>query len=370
MNKRRIVIDARQINSSTGVYMQHLLLQLNSLPNDSVEYVVLVSPKELSSWRKKLSRMTLISSNYTWYSFGEQIGLALQLYKLKPDLVHFCMPQQPLLYFGKRVTTVHDLTLLKYDNVDMNLFIYRLRKAIFKYLLKNVIWRSKAVITPTEFVKNDLIAFAGKRYADKFTVTLEAGDPDDSQPENIAELVDKKYLFFIGNAFPYKNLSKLIEAFYLIKRSHPDLHLALAGKKEFFYEQLERETISKNIPDVHFLGFISDGQKRWAFGHAQAYVTTTLSEGFHIPLLEAMYEDCPVVCSNLSCLPEVAGDAALYFNPHSISDIADKIITLLESQAIREQLITKGKKRVTLFSWQRMAEQTLSVYNEALELRT
>jgi len=277
------------------------------------------------------------------------------------------MPQQPLLYIGKRVTTVHDLTLVRFENIDMNPFLYRLRKAIFTLMLRNVIWRSKAVLAPTEFVRSDILNFTSPSHTDKVVTTLEAGDPLAATSEPIEKLAGKQFIFFVGNAFPYKNLRRIVEAYIKLKMSRPELELVFAGKKDYFYEQLEGFAREQGAKDIHILGYISEGKKRWLFQNAQAYVVASLSEGFHIPGLEAMYEGCPVVSSNATCLPEVNGDAALYFDPTSTGELVKALTLITTDKAVREQQIARGHKRVKEFSWARMATETKAVYDKILK---
>lgn len=360
-----IVIDARNIGSSTGIYTQRLLHHLQYLDKKN-RYTILVLKKDLAIWTPENTNFTLMEADYPSYSFREQLGLARLLYALKPDLVHFCMPQQPLFFRGKSITTIHDLTLVNFDNIDGNATVYKTRKQIFKQLLSIVIRRSNIILSPTEYTKQDIIRFAGKQYEDKIRVTLLAGEPVDAKPEPINELKDKKFLFFVGNAFPYKNLRRIVDAYSTLKVRYPDLQLAFAGKFDYFYEQVQEYTLSNGIKGVHFLGFISEGQKRWALQKTEAYVVASLSEGFHIPLLEAMYEHCPVISSNATCLPEVAGDAALYFDPHSTSDLASTITRVIEDKTLRKSLIARGDKRVKKFSWKKTAKETLATYKEVL----
>lgn len=363
---KHVVIDSRHLGSSTGVYMQNLLKHLNTLPHENLRFSALVPRAEVSHWQKQLPNITIVSADHKWYSTSEQLLLPWKLYSLRPNLVHFCMPQQPLLYIGKRVTTIHDLTLVRYENVDMNPAIYRMRKGVFVALLRNVIARSKAIITGTQFVRDDIVAWTKEKYRDKMTVTLEAGDPLASEAETVENLADKKFLFFVGNAFPYKNLDRIVDAYRLVKASHPDLQLVFAGKKDYFYEQIERRVSQEGIADVHILGFVSEGEKRWLFQNAVAYIVASLSEGFHIPGLEAMYEGCPVISSSATCLPEVYEDAALYFNPHDTEELAAQIETVITNTNVRKRLKNKGYKQVKKYSWRRMAEQTLEVYEKVL----
>ncbi len=360
-----IVIDARHINTSTGHYAERLIDHLQQMPDDNT-YTIIVLEKEADYYKPTDTRFRIVTTKADYYTFGEQIRLAMLLYRLKPDLVHFTMPQQPMLWFGRRVTTIHDTTLVRYENVDMNIIIYRLRRLVFIGLLRNVIWRSKRIIVPTNFVRDDLDEWTRGRYTDKLVVTYEAGDMINSDPEEVDELRGKKYLFYVGNAFPYKNLWTIVDAYRQIKPDYPDLHLVFAGKRDHFYDELEKRINSEHIHDTHLLGYVSDGEKRWAMKHAAAYVVASRSEGFNIPLQEAMHENCPVVSSDASCLPEVAGKGAMYFDPHSTDSLANTLREVLDDQKLRTRLVSEGQKQIKKFSWSKMARETYDVYTSAL----
>lgn len=201
---------------------------------------------------------------------------------------------------------------------------------------------------------------------DKVNVTYEAADAITLDAEPVAELLDQKFIMYIGRPTPHKNLSRLIDAFSKLKLTHPHLKLVLAGKKDVLYEAHEAEVRQKDIPDVFFTGFISDGQLRWLYENCQAYIFPSLSEGFGLPGLEAMRHGAPVVSSNATCLPEVYGEAAHYFNPINTDDIAAKISEVLHDNQLRNSLIEKGRAQAEKYSWRRMAEQTLDVYNAVL----
>jgi glycosyltransferase involved in cell wall biosynthesis len=224
--------------------------------------------------------------------------------------------------------------------------------------------RSDYIIAPTDYVKDDLDDWTHHRYSDKMIVTHESGDMIHAQPEAIKKLKGKRFLFFVGNAFPYKNLGRIVSAYAELKYTYPDLQLVFAGKKEFFYEQLEADVKQRKIPGVHFLGYISDGEKRWLMKHATAYICASLSEGFHIPMIEAMYEECPVISSDATCLPEVGGDAALYFDPNSTDELVAAVTRLLEEPKLRDQLIKKGNRNIKRFSWEKMAKETHAIYQK------
>lgn len=363
---KKIVIDAREMRTSTGRYLERLLHYLQDADTDlGHRYIVLLKPKDMDSWEPKSKRFTKVACPYKKFTFAEQLGLLRQLRKLKPDLVHFGMTQQPILYFGKVVTTMHDLTTLRFNNPSKNRLVFGIKQKVYWWVNFIAARKSVAVITPSEYVKQD-IAKALRINSRKITVTYEAGDQVDANPEPIDELVDKQFILYVGRPNPHKNLDKLVEAFSNLKQSHPDLHLVLAGKRDRLYKQLARSVKKAGTADVHFMGFVPDGQLRWLYENCQAYVFPSLSEGFGLPGLEAMSCGAPVVSSNATCLPEIYGEAAEYFDPLDVEDMAKAINKVLTKDDLRKRLIAGGKKQVAKYSWKRMADQTLAVYNSIL----
>lgn len=361
-----IVIDARELRTTTGRYVERLLHYLQEVDTDrSHRYTILLKPKDMDGWAPTSKRFTKVACPYKEFTFAEQIGLLWQLIKLRPDLVHFTMVQQPILYQGKVVTTMQDLTTLRFTNPSKNTLVFKTKQWVYKWVNYIAARKSIAIITPTEYVKDD-VARHMHANSRKITVTLEAGDTIEAAPEPMEELVGKEFIMYVGRPLPHKNLERLIDAFAVLKQSHPDLHLVLAGKRDVLFRRHERETKQKGIPDVHFTGFISDSQLRWLYEHCAAYVFPSLSEGFGLPALEAMSHGAPVACSNATCLPEVYGEAVNYFNPYDVEAIAKTIGDIIDKPKLREQLILKGKKQVKKYSWRRMAEQTLTIYKEAL----
>ena len=363
---KRIVIDAREFRTTTGRYIERLLDRLQDVDTDlSHRYIVLLSPKDMDGWQPRSKRFTKLACPYKEFTFTEQIGLLVQLVHLQPDLVHFGMVQQPILYQGKIVTTMHDLTTLRFDNPTKNRFVFQLKQQIYWWVNYIAAHKSKAIIAPTEYVKDD-IARAMRANSRKITVTYEAGDTIEAKPEPIDELADKQFIMYVGRPQPHKNLTRLIEAYSQLKQGMPDLHLVLAGKRDTLYRRHERDVERLGIPDVHFTGFISDGQLRWLYEHCAAYIFPSLSEGFGLPGLEAMMHGAPVVSSNATCLPEIYGEAVRYFDPLDTEAMANAIKTVLTKPDLRQKLIEAGYKQARKYSWTRMAEQTLAIYNDVL----
>jgi glycosyltransferase involved in cell wall biosynthesis len=363
---KTIVIDARELRTTTGRYVERLLNYLQEVDTDlSHRYIVLLKTKDMDSWNPKSKRFTKVPCRFKEFTFGEQLGLAWQLYRLNANLVHFPMVQQPILYRRKVVTTMQDLTTLRFTNPAKNRLIFRFKQRVYEWVNYVAARKSKAIITPTEFVKDDIAKFANLN-SRKITVTYEAGDSIDAKPEAIPELEGKQFIMYVGRPTPHKNLERLIEAYALLKEKQPDLHLVLAGKTDRLFKRHASTVEKLGLSDVNFTGFISDGQLRWLYENCAAYVFPSLSEGFGLPGLEAMNHKAPVVSSNATCLPEVYGDAAHYFEPRDVEAMAKAINDVLTKPDLRKKLIAAGTKQVGKYSWKRMAEQTLAVYNSVL----
>jgi len=363
---KTIVIDARQWSTTTGRYTNRLVQYLQKIDQQH-HYVILLTQKDYDSWQPTNPNFEKVVTDCKEFTLAEQWAFKRQIELLKTDLVHFGMVQQPLFYVGKRVTTMHDLTTARFRNPAKNPLVFTLKQQVYKFVNWYVPRRNERIITPTEFVKKDIAAFAHVPET-RFTVTYEAADAITDKPEPVNGLDNTaSFIMYIGRPQPHKNLERLIDAFAKIRADQPALKLVIAGKKDDLTRRLESLVEAKKLPDVLFTDFISEGQLRWLYEHTQAYVFPSLSEGFGLPGLEAMMHGAPVVSSNATCLPEVYGDAAHYFDPTNTDDMAKKILEVLTNKVLRASLIKKGTQQANKYSWQRMAEQTLEVYKQALQ---
>lgn len=147
-----IAIDARIINSTTGRYVERLVTYLQEVDTQN-EYSILVRAKDKDFWKPRNENFSVKVADFDNYSFEEQLGFHRYLKKLGADLVHFCMPQQPINYKGKKVTTFHDLTLINTYNSDKNWIIYHAKQLVGKYAFKKIALTNDHIITPTKFTK-------------------------------------------------------------------------------------------------------------------------------------------------------------------------------------------------------------------------
>ncbi len=362
-----IAIDARIISSTTGRYVERLLHYLEQIDTTN-EYSVLVRKKDENYWQPTNPNFHVKVAHFDDYSFSEQLGFKSFLDKLAPDLVHYCMPQQPILYKGNHVTTVHDLTLLSSYNSDKNWLVFHAKQLVGRYVFKKIGKTSTFIMSGTNYTKKAYAQFAHIPL-EKIVVTPYAAEIQVGQVAAYPT-PSKAFIMYVGQQSDYKNIRRLGDAHQELLKTHPDLGLVLVGKKNASALINEAYFTKKNYKNIHFTGFVSDEQLNWLYQNCQAYVFPSLSEGFGLPGLEAMAHGAPVISSNATCLPEVYGDAAQYFDPNNTMEMATEIAKVLDTQKLRDDLIKKGKVKVAEYSWERCAKQTHQVYMDALATKT
>ena len=358
-----IAIDARIISSTSGRYVERLLTHLQDIDHTNT-YSVIIRSKDLNYWKPTNKNFTLRVADYDDFSFAEQIGFKKFLDTLKADLVHFCMPQQPILYRGKKVTTFHDLTLLKTYNSDKNWFVFHAKQFVGRFVFKSVAKQNNHIIATSKFTKKELLDFTGVDDK-KISVTYEASDITDVTPKAL-KIPFKQYILYVGNESDYKNIKRLGDAHQKLLKTYPDLGLVLAGKKNAAVLANEAYFNKNKYTNILFTDFVTDAELSWLYTHATAYVFASLMEGFGLPALEAMGYGAPVVSSNATCLPEVYGKAAHYFDPTDTNDMARAITEVLGNEKLRQELSKNGYEQIKKYSWKRMAEQTLKIYKDVL----
>lgn len=358
-----IAIDARFINSGTGTYGVKLLDYLQQIDTTNT-YSVLVWPKDLEYWKPTNPNFTVRAADFDYYSFAEQIGFKEYLEKLAPDLVHFCMPQQPLFYNGKRITTMHDMTLLNTYNSDKNWFIFHAKQLVGRWVFKRIAKISDQVIAITENTKREYQEFSHISDS-KISVIYEAAEAhiDTLEPYDVPF---QHFIMYVGQQPDYKNLRRLGEAHQLLLKKYPDLGLVLVGRMNKDTEMNKAYFEKHGYKNIHFTGYLPDPQRDWLFTKTKAYVFPSLMEGFGLPPLEAMAYGTPVVSSNASCMPEVLGNAAEYFNPLDIQAMAAAIEKVITDENLRSEMVARGYSQVKKYSWEKMARETQELYMKVL----
>ena len=362
----RIVVDARFINSSTGRYCLRLLQNLEKIDHKN-EYIVLIPRKDKNYYVPKAKNFRVEFADWKLSSFGEQFAFNKFLKNLKADLVHFCIPQQPIFYRKNKITTMHDLTLFRTWNSNKNWLIYHAKQTVARYVFWRVARDSARVICPSEFTARDIEKFAHIS-PDEIDMIYEAADYSDKSAKSFKKLKYKKFLLYVGQQTDYKNLVRLAKAHQKLLKKFPDLGLVFVGRISNTSQRgVKSFTENNNYKNIQFTGYISDKERNYLYQNAAAYVFPSLMEGFGLPALEAMINGAPVISSNATCLPEVCGNAAEYFDPKNIDEMANVISRVLSDDKLRAKLIKLGYEKVKEYSWEKCARETLESYEKVLK---
>lgn len=376
---KKIGIDARFYGTKgkgLGRYVQKLIENLEKIDGHSDrQYFVFLKKDGYHDYQPQAKNFIKIQADYQWYSISEQLYYPFFLQQFKLDLMHFCHFNVPLLYHRPYIVTIHDLILFHYPtikNTTLNRFFYYAKLLAYQMVIRSAAAKATLIIAVSEFTKKDIEKNLAES-SGKIKVTLEAPsyltktDDEDHATKLQKYAIMKPYLLYVGNAYPHKNLKKLLQAFHQIKVEFTDLKLLLVGGSDHFYQQLEAFIEKEKIQDVVITGYVTDKELQAIYQSAVLYVFPSLYEGFGLPPLEAMANAVPVISSNRTSMPEILADAASYFNPENINSMVTAIKNGLNDETLRRQLILKGNKRLQRFSWQRMAEQTLDSYIRILK---
>lgn len=354
-----IAVDARVISSSTGTMIRALVDELQLVDRDN-RYTVVMDVKDRDYWAPTAANFDRVLVDAPAHSVTEQTGFLRTLRQLRPDVMHFCMPQQPLLYRGRTVTTFHDLTILRQRNPRRGRAAADVKRAIGYAAFAVAARTSDRIIAPSAYTRDDLVRTLGVS-GDKISVIYEAATAQPGRLEPVA-LPFSRFLLYVGRHSDYKNVRRLCDAHQQLLRQWPDLGLVLVGSINDEAAATQAHCDARGYRQIVFTGFLPDAQRDWLYSRAATYVFPSFAEGFGLPGLEAMGYGAPVVSSDATCLPEIYGDAALYFDPADTSDMVRAIDRVLRSERERASLIERGTVRFARYSWRRMAEETAAVY--------
>ena len=292
------------------------------------------------------------------YVFYMEFVLPFFLRKHNPDVMVSADGYLSLLSKCKQIPIIYDI------NFEHNPKDIKLKNRIyFKFFFKRFARKAKRIATISEYSKKDIADYY-KINPDKID-NVSCGINSNFSPLEQQEIIavrnkwsnGKPYFFFVGSMHPRKNIKRLIDAFNLFKqKTGSDFKLILAGS--ILWSKTEIEDSYANSPckdDIIFTGRLSDEDLQKMLGAAHALSFVPIFEGFGLPIVEAFQSGVPVLCSNVTSMPEVAGDAALMVDPFNVDDIAAGLEKLSTDNELRNQLITKGHIQKKLFSWSRTA---------------
>jgi glycosyltransferase involved in cell wall biosynthesis len=365
----RIGIDARKLHDfGIGTYIRNLLRHLARIDHDT-EFVLLCRGEDreaLGSLGENFRAVTETAGNYT---IAEQIKLPLALRREHVALFHAPHYVLPPLVQCRSVVTIHDCIHLMFPQYLANRFALAYARTSIAMASK----RATRVLTVSESSKRDILRFVDVP-AEKIDVIYNAYDERfaiEPKEEDVVRVSERyqlrdEFVLYAGNVKPHKNLTRLIEAFHIVRNRGLDhLKLILIGDEISKYAALRRAVHQHQLHKyVRFLGYVTEETLAVMYRLAGVFVFPSLYEGFGLPPLEAMASGTPVVTSNVSSLPEVAGDAALLVDPYDPTAIADGIHKVLTDEGTRRSLRQKGVARAQQFSWEESVRRVRQIYDQ------
>ncbi len=370
----RIGIDCRLWNETgVGRYTRNLVGELDKIDNHN-QYVLFVLSRDAENLKSQISNLKngkwkLVVADIRWHSVTEQLEFPGVLEKENLDLVHFPYFSVPIFYNRPFVVTIHDLILHDFPTGQASTMpypFYWLKHFGYKAVISSAAKRAFEVIAVSEATKKDIVDHLHVQES-KVAVTYEGVDAGIvGKNKNNHSLVKSDYFLFVGNAYPHKNLDRLFSAFRQIRVKNPAISLVLVGREDYFYRRLRKQPRD----GVLFLTASSDKELQNLYRNAKALIMPSLMEGFGLPPLEAMSNDCVVLASDIPSFREICNNAAIYFDPYDSNSIASVMQSVLASKNKKQldELKEIGKKHASTFSWEKMAKETLAVYESCLSV--
>ncbi len=371
-----IGIDARMYGpEQTGIgnYIRHLIVNLAEIDKRN-QYVIFLLDKEYGAFKLPAENFKKAKVSAHWYSWREQVVLPIEFLKARVDLMHFPHFNTPVFYFGKSVVTIHDITPFFFPGHKMN---SRLRRNAFKFVFSSSIKKASTVVAVSGSTKRDIVKHFGLK-PDKIEVVYEGVDENFKILPNRGKIseelsarynIRKPFIFYAGVWRNHKNIVGLLKAFSILKKSLAGKYqLVLGGKEDPYYPEIKKTIFELKLEnDIVMPGFIPDSEMVLFYNSCAIFVIPSFYEGFGLVGLEAFACGAPVVSSDTTSLPEVLGDAALYFDPRDERRMAAVMVEALENANTRERMIRDGFRQVQKYSWRRMAEETRQIYKKELD---
>jgi glycosyltransferase involved in cell wall biosynthesis len=366
----KIAFDLRRIgNPGIGRYMKCLAESVTAQAPEH-EYLLILPPDGEHLVYAPNARKLCTGLKY--YSVREQFELPQILRRHKVDLLHSPHFLLPLVRPCPAVATIHDVIYMACPE-DLPSLAGRL---YYRAMMTACSRMATRLITDSAHSKDEIVRYLKADVA-KIEVIYPAVDPffqSGADPAEVASVrsrfgIDRDYILYVGIYKPRKNHARLLKAFQLLLKTGARSRLVIAGPMGEGKPILQRLATELGIAEhVVFTGFVNDADLRALYSGARVCVCPSLYEGFGFTVLEAMACGTPVVCSSATSLPEVAGKAALYFNPYKPEEMAVQLGRAFFSDSMRSALIADGGRNLLRFNWTETARQTLTVYHQALQL--
>lgn len=366
----RIAIEAQRIFRREKHGMDYVVLEtireLQKIDQQN-EYFILVSPGD-DVCLQESANVHIVTINCPSYPLWEQIGLPLALKKIKPDLLHCTSNTAPLWCDIPLILTLHDIIFLE-NKQGKNQSVYQnLGRCYRRIIVPAILKKCRMIITVSNFecqhichslhLKREKLKAIYNGYSEHFHPI------SDSYEITKKYITHPKYIFFLGNTDPKKNTPGVLKAYslYLAKSKNP-LPLLIADLQEEVIDKYLRDDNMMDIKSMlYYPGYIPNTELPAIYSGATAFIYASLRESFGIPILEAMACGTPVITSNTSAMPEIAGQNGILVDPTLPENIADALLRLEEDADFYQAQREHGLNRVQLFSWKNTAKEVIKIY--------
>ena len=371
MTGKTLAVDVRTCHhTGMGRYVRCTLSRIAEM-DLGLRLVAIANPGQDLNWlpRNERTSVHLLERPVAVYSPWEHVALPRALKRVGCDAVHFTHFNAPLRCPVPAAVTIYDTILLRTLSVAKT----PLRALYSKFLMRHAGRLAAAVVTISEHSRADIEALLHVP-RDRITITdcggWTEGELPEPGPEALARARERSpYVIYVGNQNPHKNLVGLAEAVQIVRRKRPTLKLVAVGKESRHFAGLVAELRRRGLAHaVEFTGEVSDEMLVALYRCAEIVSTASLYEGFGLPVLEGFCVGVPVVASNQSCLPEVAGDAAVLADPRNPTEFAAALESVLDDPALQQELVRRGRQRAGLrkYAWDHVAERLAEVYQRVL----
>jgi glycosyltransferase involved in cell wall biosynthesis len=343
--------------------------------NSEFEFVVFVKKGEDAACLNDVKGIELVELPNAPYPIWEQFILPWAVKKYKVQLLHCTSNTAPLFLSVPLVVTLHDIIYLDKSSKSSSSFYQKFGNYYRAWVVPKIVKNAAKLITVSEFEKKNIQSFFNLE--EGFVQTIYNGvgshfkqhlDPKHLQDLKLKYQLPEEYIFFIGNTDPKKNVEGVLHALHLLKsKGKLSLKLVMPDmNREYIQSILVKLNAENLIQDLHILPYVPNSELPYILNLAKVFLYPSIRESFGIPILEAMKCGVPVIASNTSSMPEVAGDAAIFVNPFDVESIATAILSSLENETARLAYIQKGLKRAEQFTWNNNANETIQLYKFVL----
>ncbi len=372
----KIVIDARLMNETgVGRYIRNLVQKLRVFDTENT-YVLLLNDTAYDSFIPPNTRWQKRKVNLHWHTLKEQLVIPWILWQERPDIVHIPYFNVPILYLGKFIVTIHDLTILHTHTgkaSTLPYWKYLIRKIAYRVILWISVHRACHILTVSQTVKKDILTHFNIAQ-ESITVTYEGIDDAFLQTDSAASqkrIIKEKYFLYVGNVYPHKNVETLLEAFRLfISKYDTPITLVFVGPNDYFYARLKLLITSLSM-DAHIdiRHAVSDTMLGSLYKYAEALIFPSRMEGFGLPALEALAHGCPVIASDIPVFHEILGSHAYFCDTTSAESLSRAMNEQLHRSKNTGKLAPSLIQFLSKFSWDNMAKETARIYKKVHEKR-